>query len=146
MKHILIIHGPNLNLLGRREKDIYGHSSLDDINRQLASLADELKVSVSFFQSNSEGDLVTAIQNALGTYDALVINPGAYTHTSIALRDAIAGTELPAVEVHLSNIYRREEFRKKSMLADVAVGQITGFQVDSYLLGLRAAVNYLSNK
>ena len=146
MKHILIIHGPNLNLLGRREKDIYGHSSLDDINRQLASLAEELKVSVSFFQSNSEGDLVTAIQNALGTYDALVINPGAYTHTSIALRDAIAGTELPAVEVHLSNIYRREEFRKKSMLADAAVGQITGFQVDSYLLGLRAAVNYLSNK
>jgi 3-dehydroquinate dehydratase-2 len=146
VKHILIIHGPNLNLLGRREKDIYGHSSLDDINRQLASLADELKVSVSFFQSNSEGDLVTAIQNALGTYDALVINPGAYTHTSIALRDAIAGTELPAVEVHLSNIYRREEFRKKSMLADAAVGQITGFQVDSYLLGLRAAVNYLSNK
>ena len=146
MKHILIIHGPNLNLLGRREKNIYGHSSLDDINRQLASLADELKVSVSFFQSNSEGDLVNAVQNALGTYDALVINPGAYTHTSIALRDAIAGTELPAVEVHLSNIYRREEFRKKSMLADVAVGQITGFQVDSYLLGLRAAVNYLSNK
>ena len=146
MKHILIIHGPNLNLLGIREKDIYGHSSLDDINRQLASLADELKVSVSFFQSNSEGDLVNAVQNALGTYDALVINPGAYTHTSIALRDAIAGTELPAVEVHLSNIYRREEFRKKSMLADVAVGQITGFQVDSYLLGLRAAVNYLTSR
>jgi len=146
VKHILIIHGPNLNLLGIREKDIYGHSSLDDINRQLASLADELKVSVSFFQSNSEGDLVNAVQNALGTYDALVINPGAYTHTSIALRDAIAGTELPAVEVHLSNIYRREEFRKKSMLADVAVGQITGFQVDSYLLGLRAAVNYLTSR
>ena len=146
MKHILIIHGPNLNLLGRREKDIYGHSSLDDINRQLASLAEELKVSVSFFQSNSEGDLVNAVQNALGTYDALVINPGAYTHTSIALRDAIAGTELPAVEVHLSNIYRREEFRKKSMLAEVAVGQITGFQVDSYLLGLRAAVNYLTSR
>ena len=146
MKHILIIHGPNLNLLGRREKDIYGHSSLDDINRQLASMADELKVSVSFFQSNSEGDLVNAVQNALGTYDALVINPGAYTHTSIALRDAIAGTELPAVEVHLSNIYRREEFRKKSMLADVAVGQIAGFQVDSYLLGLRAAVNYLTSR
>jgi len=146
VKHILIIHGPNLNLLGRREKDIYGHNSLDDINRQLASLADELKVSVSFFQSNSEGDLVNAVQNALGTYDALVINPGAYTHTSIALRDAIAGTELPAVEVHLSNIYRREEFRKKSMLADVAVGQITGFQVDSYLLGLRAAVNYLTSR
>lgn len=146
MKKILIIHGPNLNLLGRREKDIYGHSSLEEINRQLSTLADELKVSVSFFQSNSEGELVSEIQKALGTHDALVINPGAYTHTSIALRDAIAGTELPAVEVHLSNIYRREEFRKKSLLAEVAVGQIAGFQVDSYLLGLRAAVNYLTSR
>jgi 3-dehydroquinate dehydratase-2 len=146
VKHILVIHGPNLNLLGKREKDIYGQTSLEEINRQLAALADELQVSVSFYQSNSEGELVSAIQNALGAYDALVINPGAYTHTSIALRDAIAGTELPAVEVHLSNIYQREEFRKKSLLAEVAVGQIAGFKVDSYLLGLRAAVNYLKNK
>lgn len=146
MKRILIIHGPNLNLLGRRERDIYGPTSLEDINRQLSALADELKVSVSFLQSNSEGELVSAIQNAMGTYDALVINPGAYTHTSIALRDAIAGTGLPAVEVHLSNIYRREEFRRKSLLAEVAVGQISGFQVDSYLLGLRAAVNYLASR
>jgi 3-dehydroquinate dehydratase II len=143
VKPILVIHGPNLNLLGRREKDIYGQTSLEEINRQIAALADELGVSVSFYQSNSEGELVSAIQNALGAYDALVINPGAYTHTSIALRDAIAGTELPAVEVHLSNIYQREEFRKKSLLAEVAVGQIAGFKVDSYLLGLRAAVNYL---
>jgi 3-dehydroquinate dehydratase-2 len=146
VKHILVIHGPNLNLLGKREKDIYGQTSLEEINRQLAALADELKVAVSFYQSNSEGDLVSAIQNALGAYDALVINPGAYTHTSIALRDAIAGTELPAVEVHLSNIYQREEFRKKSLLAEVAVGQIAGFKVDSYLLGLRAAVNYLNSR
>lgn len=145
MKNILIIHGPNLNLLGKREKDIYGQTSLEEINRQISALADALKVSVAFFQSNSEGELVSAIQNALGAYDALVINPGAYTHTSIALRDAIAGTELPAVEVHLSNIYQREEFRKKSLLAEVAVGQIAGFKVDSYLLGLRAAVNYLNS-
>jgi len=145
VKNILIIHGPNLNLLGKREKDIYGQTSLEEINRQISALADALKVSVAFFQSNSEGELVSAIQNALGAYDALVINPGAYTHTSIALRDAIAGTELPAVEVHLSNIYQREEFRKKSLLAEVAVGQIAGFKVDSYLLGLRAAVNYLNS-
>jgi len=146
VKPILVIHGPNLNLLGRREKDIYGQTSLEEVNRRITAIADELQVAVSFYQSNSEGDLVSAIQNALGTHDALVINPGAYTHTSIALRDAIAGTGLPAVEVHISNIYRREEFRKKSLLAEVAVGQITGFGVDSYLLGLRAAVNYLKNR
>jgi 3-dehydroquinate dehydratase-2 len=146
VKPILVIHGPNLNLLGRREKDIYGQTSLEEINRQIAALADELGVSVAFYQSNSEGELVSAIQNALGAYDALVINPGAYTHTSIALRDAIAGTGLPTVEVHLSNIYQREEFRKKSLLAEVAVGQIAGFKVDSYLLGLRAAVNYLTSR
>ncbi len=146
MKKILVMHGPNLNLLGRREKDIYGQTSLEEINRHLAALAGELGVSVSFYQSNSEGELVSAIQSALGAYDALVINPGAYTHTSIALRDAIAGTGLPTVEVHISNIYQREEFRKKSLLAEVAVGQITGFKVDSYLLGLRAAVNYLTSR
>jgi 3-dehydroquinate dehydratase-2 len=146
VKKILVIHGPNLNLLGRREKDIYGQTSLEEINRQISVLADELTVAVSFFQSNSEGELVSAIQNALGACDALVINPGAYTHTSIALRDAIAGTGLPTVEVHISNIYQREEFRKKSLLAEVAVGQITGFKVDSYLLGLRAAVNYLKSR
>ncbi len=144
MKKILVIHGPNLNLLGKRETDIYGQVTLEGINKQISKLASELGVSVDYFQSNSEGELVSEIQKAMGNYEALVVNPGAYTHTSIALRDAIAGVEIPTVEVHLSNIYQREEFRKKSMLADVAVGQITGFKIDSYLLGLRAAANLIT--
>ena len=143
MKKILVIHGPNLNLLGKRETDVYGHITLEEVNKQIGKLADELGVSVDYFQSNSEGELVSEIQKTMGNYEALVINPGAYTHTSIALRDAVAGVGIPTVEVHLSNIYQREDFRKKSMLADVAVGQITGFRVDSYLLGLRAAVNLI---
>ena len=143
MKKILVIHGPNLNLLGKRETDVYGHITLEEINKQIGKLADELGVSVDYFQSNSEGELVSEIQKTMGNYEALVINPGAYTHTSIALRDAVAGVGTPTVEVHLSNIYQREDFRKKSMLADVAVGQITGFRVDSYLLGLRAAANLI---
>ena len=141
MKKILVIHGPNLNLLGKRETDVYGDITLDEVNKQIGKLANELGVSVDYFQSNSEGELVSEIQKTMGNYEALVINPGAYTHTSIALRDAVAGVGIPTVEVHLSNIYQREDFRKKSMLADVAVGQITGFRVDSYLLGLRAASN-----
>ena len=141
MKNILVIHGPNLNLLGTRETDLYGNLTLDDINGKLSILGKELAVSVSFYQSNSEGDLVNEIQGALGKCGAIIINPGAYTHTSIALRDAILGVSIPTIEVHLSNIYQREEFRKKSMLADVAVGQITGFGVESYLLGLRAAAS-----
>jgi 3-dehydroquinate dehydratase-2 len=144
VKSILVIHGPNLNLLGTRETDLYGDLTLEDINGKLSTLGNELGVSLSFYQSNSEGDLVNEIQRALGNYDAVLINPGAYTHTSIALRDAILGVSIPTVEVHLSNIYQREEFRKKSMLADVAVGQITGFGVDSYLLGLRAAVKVIT--
>ena len=144
MKNILVIHGPNLNLLGTRETDLYGNLTLDDINDKLSILAKELGVSVSFYQSNSEGDLVNKIQGALGNCDATIINPGAYTHTSIALRDAILGVSIPTIEVHLSNIYQREEFRKRSMLADVAVGQITGFGVESYLLGLRAAVKVIA--
>lgn len=143
MKKILVIHGPNLNLLGRRETDVYGHITLDEINKRIGKVADELGVSVDFFQSNSEGDLVSEIQKSMDHYQALVINPGAYTHTSIALRDAVAGVGIPTVEVHLSNIYQREDFRKKSMLADIAVGQITGFGVDSYLLGLKAAANII---
>lgn len=145
MKKILVIHGPNLNLLGRRETDIYGKVTLEGINKMLSELAEELGVAVDFFQSNAEGELVGKVQAALDTYDALVINPGAYTHTSIALRDAISGVNIPAVEVHLSNIHRREEFRKTSMLADVAAGQITGFGVDSYLLGLRAAAGIIAS-
>jgi 3-dehydroquinate dehydratase-2 len=144
VKNILVIHGPNLNLLGTRETDLYGNLTLDDINDKLSILAKELGVSASFYQSNSEGDLVNKIQGALGKCDAIIINPGAYTHTSIALRDAILGVSIPTIEVHLSNIYQREEFRKKSMLADVAVGQITGFGVESYLLGLRAAVKVIA--
>jgi 3-dehydroquinate dehydratase-2 len=145
VKNILVIHGPNLNLLGTRETDLYGNLTLDDINGMLSALGKELEVTLSFYQSNSEGDLVNEIQNAMGSYDAIVINPGAYTHTSIALRDAILGVSIPTIEVHLSNIYQREEFRKKSMLADVAVGQISGFGVDSYLLGLRAAVKVIAS-
>lgn len=137
---ILILHGPNLNLLGKREPGIYGASTLDEVNEQLARLGRELDVTVDCYQSNHEGELVQAVQDAMGAYDALVINPGAYTHTSIALRDAISATGIPVVEVHLSNIYRREEFRRHSFISEVAVGQIAGFGVDSYLLGLRAAV------
>ncbi len=137
---ILVMHGPNLNLLGKREPDIYGHVTLDDINAALSGLAGELGVAVAFFQSNHEGELVQKIQDAMGVYDAIVINPGAYTHTSVALRDAISSTAIPAVEAHISNIYRREEFRKHSYISGVAVGQITGFGAESYLLALRAAV------
>jgi len=126
VKKILVIHGPNLNLLGKRETDIYGEVTLEEINKNLMELAGELGVLVDVYQSNSEGELVTEIQNSMGNYDALVINPGAYTHTSIAIRDAVAGVGISTVEVHLSNIYQREDFRKKSMLADVVVGQITG--------------------
>jgi 3-dehydroquinate dehydratase-2 len=137
---ILVIHGPNLNLLGKREPDIYGSFTLDDINNRLAALAGELGVDVSFYQSNHEGELVQKIQDAMGVYHAIVINPGAYTHTSIALRDAIASTGIPTVEAHISNISKREEFRKHSYISGVAIGQIIGFGADSYLLALRAAV------
>jgi 3-dehydroquinate dehydratase-2 len=140
--NILVIHGPNLNLLGKREPDIYGSFTLDDINDRLAALAGELGVGVSFYQSNHEGELVQKIQDAMGVYQAIVINPGAYTHTSVALRDAIASTGIPTVEAHISNIYKREEFRKHSYISGVAIGQITGFGADSYLLALRAAVGF----
>jgi 3-dehydroquinate dehydratase-2 len=137
---ILVMHGPNLNLLGKREPHIYGTVTLDEINGQLAALAKELGAEITCFQSNHEGELVQKIQDAMGQYQAVVINPGAYTHTSVALRDAIASTGILAVEVHLSNIYRREEFRQHSFISGVAAGQITGFGPGSYLLGLRAAV------
>lgn len=141
---ILVIHGPNLNLLGKREPDIYGTFTLDDINGRITALARELGADVSFFQSNHEGELVQKIQDAMGVYQAIVINPGAYTHTSVALRDALSSTGIPAVETHISNVYKREEFRRHSYIAGVAAGQITGFGMDSYLLALRAAVGIVT--
>lgn len=142
---VLVIHGPNLNLLGQREPEIYGTLSLDDITAALSTLAAEFECTLASFQSNSEGALVDAIQQASGNYDAILINPAAYTHTSIALRDALAAVGLPFVEVHLSNIHSREPFRQHSFLAPLAVGQICGFGVDSYLLGLRALFNRIKN-
>ena len=138
MTRILLLHGPNLNLLGVREPDVYGKLSLDDINQRLTVFAGERGVELRVFQSNSEGALVDALHKAMTWADGVVFNPGAYTHTSVALRDAIAGTGLKVVEVHLSNVHAREEFRHKSLLAPVCVGQISGFGWRSYLLGLEA--------
>jgi 3-dehydroquinate dehydratase II len=139
MKRILVIHGPNLNLLGTRETAIYGQATLADIDAKIQALAKELGLSVDCLQSNHEGEIVSAIHGAMGgKAQGLLINPGAYTHTSVAIRDAVAGCGVPCVEVHLSNIHAREEFRHHSFIAPVAKGQITGFGPDSYLLGLRA--------
>jgi 3-dehydroquinate dehydratase-2 len=138
-KRVVILHGPNLNLLGTRERAIYGRDTLTAIDRRLHALGADLGVAVETFQSNSEGKLVDRIQAARGVADAIVINAGAYTHTSVAIRDALLAAELPVVEVHLSNTYKREAFRHRSLIADIAVGQIVGFGPESYLLGLRAA-------
>ena len=143
---ILVLHGPNLNLLGTREPGIYGAVTLATINSAIAELAVQLGASVDSFQSNSEGALIDAIQGAAASYDGILINPAAYTHTSIALRDAIAAIGLPVVEVHLSNIHAREPFRHNSFIAPVAIGQIAGFGPDSYLLGLEALVRHVRNK
>jgi 3-dehydroquinate dehydratase-2 len=140
-KKILILNGPNLNLLGTRQPEIYGKLTLAQIEEQVRTLAKELAVEIDFRQSNGEGELVTWIQQAAVKFAAIVINPAAYTHTSLAMRDAISAVGLPVVEIHLSNIHKREQFRHHSYIAEVAVGQIAGFGVDSYLLGFRAAVN-----
>jgi 3-dehydroquinate dehydratase-2 len=142
---ILVLHGPNLNLLGQREPGIYGVLSLNDINRLLEEQARHLAVNIDFFQSNHEGFLVDKIHDSWGKHQGILINPGAYTHTSVALRDAIAGVNIPTVEVHLSNVYRREEFRHHSYIAPVAVGQISGFGAQSYILGLQALVYHLES-
>ena len=145
MKKVLVVHGPNLDLLGQREQSIYGPTTLADINQQLTELAHQHGVVLSFLQSNHEGDIVDAIgrTRAEGTA-AILINPAAYTHTSVAIRDAVAAVEIPVVEVHLSNIAAREEFRHKSLIAPVSQGQISGFGPQSYLLGLRAIIALLS--
>ncbi len=140
---ILIIHGPNLNMLGKREPSIYGASTLQEINRLLKEEAKRLDVKTEVFQSNSEGEIVGRIQEAMKKSDGILINPGAYTHTSIAIRDAILSAGLPAVEVHISNIYKREDFRQKSFISGVSVGVVSGFGSDSYILGLNGLVSYL---
>ena len=143
--HILVLHGPNLNLLGKREPEVYGSHTLEDINRALVERANSLNVALDYFQSNHEGGLIDRIHAAVGNRDGILINPGGYTHTSIALRDALSGVNIPTVEVHLSNIYRREEFRHHSYIAPIAVGQVSGFGVHSYRLGLDALVHYLQS-
>ena len=137
MKKILIINGPNINLLGLREPSIYGNFTLADIENKAKELAQELKIEVEFFQSNHEGDIVDKIQNAPKEFSAIIINPAAYTHTSVAIRDALSAVKLPAVEVHISNIHAREDFRKRSYIAPVCMGQISGLGIDVYLLALR---------
>lgn len=138
-----MLNGPNLNLLGKRQPEIYGRLTLEQINKKIYALAKELGIEVEIRQSNSEGELVSWIQEAPESFGALVINPAAYTHSSVALRDAITAAGIPTIEVHISNIYKREDFRKHSYIAGAAVGQITGFGVQSYMLGLRAAAELL---
>lgn len=139
----MVLHGPNINLLGKREPGVYGTVTLDEINRLLVEEAQKLQAKVYPLQSNHEGVLVDAIHDAAGKHQGILINAGAYTHTSVAIRDAIAAVNIPTVEVHLSNIYRREEFRHHSYIAPIAIGQISGFGADSYTLGLQALINHL---
>lgn len=139
---ILVIHGPNLNLLGSREPEVYGSVSLEDLNVRIHTLCSDLGIEAEIIQSNSEGAIVDAVQGK--RYDLLIINPAAYTHTSIAIRDAISAVGKPAIEVHISNIYKREKFREKSFISGVAVGQISGLGVEGYLLAVRAAQKILS--
>lgn len=145
MPKIMVIHGPNLNLLGEREVSVYGKVTIDEINNILRKKASERGVDIEIIQSNHEGEIVEIIGKSKKTADVLLINPAAYTHTSVAIRDAISATGIPTIEVHLSNIYSREEFRHTSLIAPVAVGQISGFGKESYVLGLEAAISLINN-
>ena len=141
---LLVVHGPNLHLLGKRETSLYGNTTLKDINAAIAKAAKANGLSLTAVQSNSESEIVDIITK--GDYDILIINPAAYTHTSVAIRDAILGIGKPAIEVHISNIYKREEFRKRSLISDIAVGVITGLGIQSYLLAVEAAAIFLKTK
>ncbi|MDU0199828.1 type II 3-dehydroquinate dehydratase [Paenibacillus sp. MAH-36] len=143
MKKVLVINGPNLNMLGIREPGVYGTVSLSVIIQGLTELAQVLSVEIESFQSNHEGDIIDKIHEAFGTKDGILINPGAFTHYSYAIRDALSSVQLPTVEVHLSNIHKREEFRHQSVTAPVVIGQISGFGVQSYELGLRALLSHM---
>lgn len=140
---ILVINGPNLNMLGIREPEKYGKTSLEDIEKELKEYAIEIGVEIKTFQSNSEGGIIDEIQSALNVFDGIIINPGGYTHTSVAIRDAVASVDIPCVEVHMTNIYSREDFRQKSLISPVCVGQIAGFGKDVYTLALKAINSYL---
>ena len=143
---ILVVNGPNLNLLGTREPEIYGHETIKDLENMLKKVADELNVDIECYQSNHEGDIVDKIQNSRNKVDFILLNAGAYTHTSVAIRDALAGIDMPFYEIHISNVHKREEFRHHSFLSDVAVGVIVGFGLDGYEFALRGAVRFLDRK
>lgn len=140
LSKILVLNGPNLNLLGTREPEIYGSTTLSDINEILKNRADELGVDIDFMQSNIEGEIVTAIQNSRNNYNFILLNAAAFTHYSVAIRDAISAINVPVIEIHLSNVHAREEFRHHSVIAPVVMGQISGFGVDSYIAALEIAV------
>ncbi|MDD4908049.1 MAG: type II 3-dehydroquinate dehydratase [Candidatus Omnitrophica bacterium] len=144
MKKILVIHGPNLDLLGKREPQVYGKTTLTEINSRLEKTAKAKKAQLKIVQSNHEGKIVDLIGKSAGKFDGILINPAAYTHTSVAIRDAIAGCGTPTVEVHISNIYSREEFRRHSLISPVAKGQVCGFGINSYILGLEALIDILN--
>lgn len=141
---LLVLHGPNLNMLGRRERSIYGATTLDDIDIEIKQVAKSLDMVADTFQSNHEGDLIGRLHGAMGTYRAIIINPAAYTHTSVAIRDALLILDMPTIEVHLSNIYRREAFRHKSLIADIVTARISGFGKEGYLMAIRAVAAMLA--
>ncbi|MBC2715539.1 MAG: type II 3-dehydroquinate dehydratase [Desulfobacteraceae bacterium] len=145
-RKVLVIHGPNLNMLGKREPEKYGTSTLDEINTNLKTHGNETDIDVHTFQSNHEGSIVEKIQEARDVFDALIINPASYTHSSIAIRDAVLLLDIPVVEIHLSNIYKRESFRHKSILCDVVTGQIAGFGMYGYIMALDAIINIMKAK